>query len=103
MYLWVLLGQLFDLVPDLLSLLHFVFLSKGNNTKNFISQSESSHSQVTSLNDTIAAAIHQLPIIKTTIMNQCVSVCYFCFSALYCCVQSSNSFWFISMKSFRAL
>lgn len=28
---------------------------------------------------------------------------YFCFSALYCCVQSSNSFWFISMKSFRAL
>lgn len=28
---------------------------------------------------------------------------YFSFSALNCCVQSSNSFWFISMKSFRAL
>ena len=28
---------------------------------------------------------------------------YFCLSALYCWVQSSNSFWFISIKSFRAL
>ena len=28
---------------------------------------------------------------------------YFCLSALYCWVQSSNSFWFISIKSFSAL
>lgn len=28
---------------------------------------------------------------------------HFCFSALYCCVQSSKSFWFISMNSFSAL
>lgn len=28
---------------------------------------------------------------------------YLFFSALNCCVQSSKSFWFISMKSFRAL
>jgi len=28
---------------------------------------------------------------------------HFCLSCLYCCVHSSNSFWFISMKSFKAL
>lgn len=28
---------------------------------------------------------------------------YFCLSVLYCCVQSSNNFWFISMNSFKAL
>lgn len=31
------------------------------------------------------------------------SCAYLFFSALNCCVQSSKSFWFISMKSFRAL
>lgn len=28
---------------------------------------------------------------------------HFCLSALYCCVQSSKSFWFISMNSLSAL
>ena len=41
-----------------------------------------------------------LPCIATQITWK---LTYFCLSALYCWVQSSNSFWFISIKSFSAL
>lgn len=49
----------------------------------------------------VAGGVGVVVVILIIIMMICVN--YFCFSALYCCVQSSNSFWFISMKSFRAL
>jgi len=36
-------------------------------------------------------------------MLQCIKNDYFCLSGLYCCVHSSNNFWFISMNSLSAL
>lgn len=51
----------------------------------------------------VAGGVGVVLVVVILIIIMMICVNYFCFSALYCCVQSSNSFWFISMKSFRAL